>query len=206
MTAEASRATAAATRAPFAPAPSPASRPDAPLPPARSGAIRIASLEPVLDVVWIVVGVALCVQAWRLGAWSANGPDSGFVPLVAGALIAACAGLLVVRRAMAPARRASNDPDTADTADATDAELFWAERGAWARVCALVAGLVALVLLVRFAGFITASALMMPVLTRLIEKRSWWFAIGIGLAATAAVHVVFTRLLGMSMPRGPWGF
>jgi putative tricarboxylic transport membrane protein len=162
----------------------------------RPRAVRIASLEPALDLAWIVIGGALSVYAWKLGAWGASGPDSGFVPLVAGVLIALCGGLLLLERARhppAPRGPAASEP-------------FWSEDGAWTRVCALVAGLVVLVLLVRYAGFITASALMMPVLMRLIEKRSWWFAIGVGLAATAGVHVVFAKLLGMSMPRGPWGF
>jgi putative tricarboxylic transport membrane protein len=163
---------------------------------ARSEAVRLASLEPALDVAWIVIGSALCVYAWKLGAWSASGPDSGFVPLIAGAVITLCGGLLLLQRAQHP-------PASQGT---TASEAFWTEEGAWRRVCALVAGLVVLVLLVRYAGFITASALMMPVLMRLIEKRSWWFAIGVGLAATAGVHLVFAKLLGMSMPRGPWGF
>ena len=151
--------------------------------------LQLAQIEPLINLAWVGGGIALCVYARSLGVWGANGPESGFFPLIAGALVLLCGALLLLQR------RPAAPP-----------ESFWPEPGSARRVCALVAGLVAMVLLVRYAGFIAASVVMMPILLRLVEKRSWWYAIAVGLVATAGVHIVFVKLLGMVMPRGPLGF
>jgi putative tricarboxylic transport membrane protein len=151
---------------------------------------QLARIEPLINMAWIAAGAGLCVYARRLGVWGSSGPDSGFFPMIAGALVLLCGVLLLLLQ-----RRA-----------ASASEPFWPEPGSARRVCALVAGLVALVLLVRYAGLVAAAIVMMPILLRLVEKRSWPYAIVVGLVATAAVHTVFVRLLGMVMPRGPWGF
>ncbi len=157
--------------------------------PATAG-VRLERLEPFLNAAWVAAGAGLCVYAWTLGAWGPSGPDSGFFPLLAGALILACGLAMLLRPALAPARGP-----------------FWTpEPGAARRVLLLIAGVAALVLLVRWAGFVIASLVTMPLLLQLVERRRWWYALLVGVIATAVVHVVFTRMLGMLMPRGPFGF
>ena len=152
----------------------------------------LSRLEPWVDIAWVAVGSVLCFYAQRLGVWGPSGPDSGFFPLIAGALI--LAGGIVQLLGARRRRRVDDDPP------------FWDQAGASRRVLALLAGMVALILLVRYAGFIVASLAMMPFLLRQVEKRSWWYAAAVAVVATAAVHLLFGKLLGMPMPRGPLGF
>ena len=153
---------------------------------------RVSRLEPAVDIMWVAIGLYLCLYSQTLGVWGPSGPDSGFFPMAAGALVLVCgvSQLLGARRR----NRGEYDPP------------FWEGPGASRRVIALVAGMVALVVLVRHAGFVIASLVMMPFLLRLVEKRSWRYAVTVGIVTTLAVHVVFGKLLGMQMPRGPWGF
>lgn len=183
--------------------------------PAPHGAARTAALgrgeplsriEPWIDIVWVAGGLTLCLYAQRLGAWGPSGPDSGFFPMVAGAIVltGGVAQLLGVSRRRH--RRDAADPARRAHPGAVDDPPFWDEPGASRRVLALLAGMVALILLVRHAGFIVAALATMPFLLRQVEKRSWPYAIAVAVIATAAVHVLFGKLLGMQMPRGPWGF
>jgi len=152
----------------------------------------LSRLEPWVDIAWIAVGSILCFYASRLGVWGPSGPDSGFFPMISGAIILVGGGvqLLAARRP----RPAAEDPP------------FWDQAGASRRVLALLAGMVALILLVRYAGFVIASLAMMPFLLRQVEKRSWLYAVTVAIVATAIVHLLFGKLLGMQMPRGPLGF
>ena len=155
-----------------------------------SAGVTVAPFETPLNLFWILLGVALCVYSGRLGVFGPSGPDSGFFPMLAGAMIALAGALLLLQKGSRVAK---------DT-------TFWSERGGAARVCSLVFGMFVLVLLTRYLGFLAASVLMMPILMRLIEKRSMWYAVVVGLCTTAAVQMVFIYLLGMRMPRGPFGF
>ena len=59
---------------------------------------------------------------------------------------------------------------------------------------------------VRHLGFAVAGALTMIVLLRTVERASWPGAIALALGSTAAVVWLFGHMLGMVLPRGPWGW
>jgi hypothetical protein len=147
-------------------------------------------MEVPLNLLWIALGIALCVYSAQLGVMGPSGPDSGFFPMMAGALIAGSGLLLLLQKG---SRVPAGTP-------------FWLDGSAARRVSALIVGMFALILLTRYLGFLIASVVMIPVLMRLIEKRSIAYAIVVGLCTTAAVQLVFIYLLGMRMPRGLFGF
>lgn len=121
-----------------------------------------------------------------------SGPDSGFFPMLAGVIVLAGG----IAQLLTTTRRRHSAEDLP----------FWDNAGAPRRVLTLLTGIVALILLTRYAGFIVASLTMLPFLLRQVEKRSWLYAITVAVIATIAVHVLFVKLLGMQMPRGPLGF
>lgn len=86
------------------------------------------------------------------------------------------------------------------------AHHFWAEKGSSRRVGMVMGGLMLMTLLMWFAGFIIAALIMMPLLLRAIEQRSWLFVIVVGFASTASAYLLFNTLLGTLLPRSPWGF
>jgi hypothetical protein len=46
----------------------------------------------------------------------------------------------------------------------------------------------------------------MVILLRTVEKSSWWFSLALALVAIVVVVWLFGRILGMALPRGPWGW
>ena len=55
-------------------------------------------------------------------------------------------------------------------------------------------------------GFVAAAAIAMPVLLRTIDRASWLETVLLTVGSIAAIVLIFGRLLGMPLPRGPWGW
>jgi putative tricarboxylic transport membrane protein len=142
----------------------------------------------------LVGAVLVIVDAVRLPATSAVvGPAA--VPLPIGvALGVVGAGLLVDARRKLPKADSS-----------AGAAVPWQPR-AGLRVLALVAALVGFALLLPLLGYVvTATGLFVAAALLLGAPRDWRiFAWGWALAAV--VFLVFDRLIGLTLPAGPWGF
>jgi putative tricarboxylic transport membrane protein len=122
--------------------------------------------------------------------WSDTGPGSGFLPAWLGAVMAALALLMLLRRPRA-----------------ADAALEWIPRGESARrVVALVAASVLYVALLKPLGMIVASALYLAFVMRYFERHAWWLTVVVAFAAAAANWLVFVHWLKVPFPLSPLGF
>jgi drug/metabolite transporter (DMT)-like permease len=144
--------------------------------------------ERALNVFWILLGAGAAAHAWQVGLVGSMGPDSGLFPMIAG-LIVAGTGLALLLRPSA----AAPPPE-------------WPRGAALGRVLGVVAGLAVMALGVSYLGFAVAGAITMLVLLRTIERASWASAIALALGSVAVVMWLFGQVLGMPLPRGPWGW
>jgi putative tricarboxylic transport membrane protein len=144
--------------------------------------------ERALNAFWILLGAAASAYAWTLGLVGPAGPESGLFPLIAGLIIMGSGIVLLAR----PSTRAER-PDFP-----RGAALF--------RVLGVVAGLVVIALGTPYFGFAATGALTMLILLRTVEQTSWLESVALALATVAAVMWLFGQVLGMALPRGPWGF
>ena len=152
--------------------------------------LRIATLEPWLNAAWVALGTALCAQALELKLFGPAGPESGLFPFIAGAMLVVSGIVLAFdRRTRVPAQ-----------------ETFWCEPTAPRRITLLVLGILGLLVVVRYGGFLIAGLAFMPVLLMMTEKRSIGFALVVGSVTTLSIYGLFVKVLGMPMPRGPLGF
>lgn len=144
--------------------------------------------ETAVSALWVLLGLGIAGHALQLGVWDAAGPGSGFVPLLAGAVIGAGgAALLLVQP-----RRAGG--------------VFWESRPAALRVLAVVGGLAVMALFLERLGFVLTAVPTMVFLLAVVERRPWPWVIGLALAASIGLYWLFDRVLEMSLPRGPLGF
>lgn len=74
------------------------------------------------------------------------------------------------------------------------------------RVAGVIAGLAVMAVGVDYLGFVVASAVTMMVLLRTIERSSWIGSISLAIGSVAVVAWLFGQVLGMPLPRGPWGW
>ena len=105
-----------------------------PLPSCYNRDMRAASL--ISDAAWVLLGLAVCIYAMRLRLWDAAGPGSGFLPFLAGLVIAGTGlGLLAREWAARPAGRP-----------------FWSDAAGRTRVALVIVALVAMALLMPRLG------------------------------------------------------
>jgi hypothetical protein len=144
--------------------------------------------ERALNVFWIVLGLAAAAHARTFGLIGPSGPESGLFPLIAGLLIATSGLVLLLR----PAHRA-RDPQ-------------WASGGALGRVIGVCTGLAVMAFAMDYLGFALTSTLTMIVLLRTVDRGGWLRSIVIAIGSVVFVMWLFGQVLGMPLPRGPWGW
>ena len=142
--------------------------------------------ERTLNLFWILLGAAAAAYAWTLGLAGPSGPDSGLFPFIA-ALIVMGAGVAL---------------------------LLWSPsllpevpRGAaLGRVLGVIAGLAFKAISISYLGFAVAGFITMIILLRTVERSSWVFSAALAFASVVVVVWLFGHVLGMTLPRGPWGW
>lgn len=138
----------------------------------------------------LVAAVLVIVDAVRLPDTTAVvGPAA--VPLPVGVLLGAVgAGLLVDSRIKL--RRAVPGPE-------------WQPR-APLRVLALVAALVGFAVLLPLLGYVVTATGLFVAAALLLGAPRGWPVVAYGWALAAVVFLIFDRLIGLTLPAGPWGF
>jgi putative tricarboxylic transport membrane protein len=142
----------------------------------------------------LLAGVLVIVDAVRLPATSAVvGPAA--VPLPVGVALGVVGALLLV-----DARRKLPRVDSSAGAGEP-----WQPRGGL-RVLGLVAALVGFALLLPLLGYVVTSTALFAAAALLLGAPRDWRVIAWGWALSAVVFLVFDRLIGLTLPAGPWGF
>jgi hypothetical protein len=146
------------------------------------------TLEFLFNALWLLLGFGICAVSIQLGLFGSYGPGSGLFPLIAGAAIAGGGVLMLAQRGGELAE-----------------EPFFPAGASPRRVVVALAIMAAMIAALPSIGFNAVGIVGMPLLLRTIGSPSWLFAGLFGLASTASVYLVFDRLLGMPLPRGPIG-
>ncbi len=145
-------------------------------------------IERGLNLLWVVLGLATMANAWTLGLFGSMGPDSGLFPMICGVIITACGVLLIVKKST----RVQN-PE-------------WPAPIGRGRILGVLGGLVGLTISLPYLGFAISSALTTFVLLQTVERSRVIESLVLTLMAVSVIVYVFDHLLGMSLPRGPWGW
>jgi putative tricarboxylic transport membrane protein len=144
--------------------------------------------ERTLNVFWIVFGAASATYAWSLGMVGPAGPESGLFPFIASIIVSGAGIVLLLRPATQV--RALDFPRVA---------------GLW-RVVGVILGLIMMAAGMPYLGFSVTSFITMIILLRTVDQSSWLGAIALAFASTVSVFWLFGQMLGMALPRGPWGW
>lgn len=144
-------------------------------------------IERALNATWVLVGAGGLALSWRLGFTGPSGPDSGFFPGIASAIVLVVGIVLFVRGEHVTG-------------------IEWPDRAGWKRIAGVVGGLVFMCAVVPYLGFAITGVLTMLILLRTVEQSSWWSSIGLSLGSVGAVLWLFGYMLELQLPRGPWGW
>lgn len=140
----------------------------------------------------MLVSVLICIEALRLGFGSLKEPAAGFMPFVAGLIMAGLAAADLIIGLMGGWK---------DYAD----ESAW-KQTSWLKLVSTVAVLFAYALLFRFLGFIADTFLLMVFFIQVIGRKSWVLTVVISGVTTGVFYVVFKTFLDCQLPSGFLGF
>ncbi len=145
-------------------------------------------VERGLNLLWVVLGLATMANAWTLGLFGSMGPDSGLFPMICGAIITSCGLMLMINRSTRVVH-----PD-------------WPASAGRRRILGVLGGLIGLTVTLPYLGFAISSALTTFVLLQTVERSRVLESVILTVVSVSVIVYVFGHLLGMSLPRGPWGW
>jgi putative tricarboxylic transport membrane protein len=138
----------------------------------------------------LLAAVLVIVDAARLPATSAVvGPAA--VPLPVGVVVGVVGALLLVDARRKLPQAGAGQP--------------W-QPGAGLRVLGLVAALVGFAVLLPLLGYVVTATGLFVAAALLLGAPRDWRVLAWGWALAAVVFLVFDRLIGLTLPAGPWGF
>ena len=133
-------------------------------------------------LVFLALGVGVCVQAARLGFGSVLAPEPGFFPWIGGLMLAGLAVSLVIR--------------------AGQSGTAAAPRGDWRRPALLLAALVVYVPLLEPLGYPVTTMGLCVVALRILRTRRWSVTLAVSVVLALATYLLFRRGLGVELPAG----
>jgi len=151
---------------------------------------RLKKQHLIGDGIWMVLGLAVCIEAWRLNVGDFMRPGPGFLPFWAG-------GLLALLSLISLLRTAAEEPDKGPSV--------------WTGVNLRKLGLVILALLLYVAllntlGFLLCAFLLLLFLFRVVETYRWYVTLAASALSLASVYILFSRLLDVRLPAGALEF
>lgn len=141
--------------------------------------MRVARGEVVLALVFAATGALWIARAARMTLWEGFAPDSGFLPLIYGALLVGLAVVVLVLEVLGGAPSAAQDVR---------------------KPLLVLAALVAAVAALPVAGFVVSVFALLLFLYAFVERLPWLNAAVVSAATTGALYLIFKAWLGVPLP------
>ncbi len=139
-------------------------------------------------ILFLALGLAVCYFSWKIGLGSPAKPGPGFMPFLAGLLLAALSFALVVQVLLSW---------TVPT---------WKTNIQWKNILAVLATMIAYGLLLEKIGFVLVTLGFVILLMKVIEPQSWKRAVLGGMISSMASYLLFETFLKSQLPRSFLGF
>ncbi len=136
-------------------------------------------------------GLFLALQSLRLPLWGGSGPEAGFYPLAIAVIIVSLSLLLVFKSGGLIRRQKE------ERAPAPGQEKIRLHKVAAYLVLMLSYGI-----LVERLGFLIASALLLFLILKFVERQSWKATLLVGVASIVIAYTLFVYFLQVPLPRG----
>jgi hypothetical protein len=140
---------------------------------------RVVKGELVLALFFVAIGALWIARAARMPRWEGFAPDSGFLPLIYGVLLATLAAVVLIQEIVGGGTSAPHEVR---------------------KPLLVLAALTATVAALPFAGFVISVFLLLLFLYGFVERLPWLNATIVSAATTGALYLVFRTWLGVPLP------
>jgi putative tricarboxylic transport membrane protein len=142
---------------------------------------------------WMVVGVLISLQAFRLGLGTLRAPGPGFLFFWGGIALAALASSILISALRSLLTKRSEG----------DSKAF--ENVHWRKVVCVLVSLIAYGALFEKLGYLIATFLLIGFLLQTIETKKWYFGILIAFLSSTLSYLLFDVWLQVRLPAGLFG-
>jgi putative tricarboxylic transport membrane protein len=143
------------------------------------------------SLVWLGVGIFICIGSLRLSLGEFRNPGPGFLSFFAGLVIM---GLALVVHLQSRKRR----PRTANEVS----EPIWSDPKKGMKIVMTVVALLVYAVMMNYLGFLISTFLFLAFILKTIEPQRWSVTLIGSLFASAAFYVIFEIGLQSQLPKG----
>jgi hypothetical protein len=145
------------------------------------------------DIIWISLSIFVCLGGLKYGIGTLKQPLAGFMPFIMGLVlgILSFADLIFVLLGQSAADIRK--------------ENVWAQTK-WSKPVITIVALFVYASLLSTLGFIIGTTLLLILLSRLMEPRSWWITFIVSVVTTGFLYLGFGVGLKIQLPYGFLGF
>jgi putative tricarboxylic transport membrane protein len=157
------------------------------------GGVTMNRYEQVLNLMWILMGLGICLYSVGLNIWIASKPGSGLIPFLAGFML----GIVGLVRFVGDWRKGAGKDKVVK---------FWENPAYRRRILFVLLGFFAMAFLLPKLGFLLTSIVVTSFLLYVIQPQNIIKVIGIAVISCMLVYLLFVTLLRVNLPRGFGGF
>jgi len=143
------------------------------------------------SLVWLGVGIFICVGSLRLSLGEFRNPGPGFLSFFAGLVIT---GLALVVHLKSRERRPGSAKE--------ESEPIWSNPRKGIKIVLTVVALLVYAVVMNYLGFLISTFLFLVFVLKAIEPQRWSVTLIGSLIASAAFYVIFEIGLQSQLPKG----
>jgi len=143
-------------------------------------------------VFWLVFGLFICIESYRLGLGTLHKPGPGFLYFWASIFLIIMSIVVLIR---AWSSMGTEEPE---------ASIFGKQNPR--KIVLVLLSLFLYAIFMEMVGFIPITLLLFVYLLGIIEKKRWFYTIFVSVAVTVAAYLIFETWLQSQLPKGLLGF
>ena len=145
------------------------------------------------SLIWLGIGIFLCIGAYRLSLGTFRNPGPGFLPFITGAILASLAFVVFLQSRAAKKAEEKAKP------------FFVDKKHAWKPTLVLL-GLFAYAVGMDYLGFLVSTTIFLAFLLWAVAAQRWYIVVFGSILASATSYIIFEILLNSPLPKGIFEF
>ena len=151
--------------------------------------------DQVHGLIWLILGIGLCIGSVELRLGNLHRPGPGFLPFLSGAMLGLL-GLILMVSSFLKELGEKGEPKV---------ESIWV-KGHWKKFFFTLLALFCYATLIEYLGFFSTTFLFFLFLFKLSEPKKWVMPLVLSVCTVIISYLLFSVWLKCQFPRGIFNF